>query len=182
MMTLTGSTLVDPRLGSALDLDGVDYDIGRRTVLRAPLHLGNLVCDVLAFHHLAENRMVAGKPGRGGHGDKKLASVGSGPGIRHGQFAGLVEFMRGALGLVLEFVSRAAHAGAAGIAALDHEVGNHAVKNSAAIKRSGAALPAHAVLPWAIAFGQINEVLGGDGSIFVKQAANDLAFTGVKHR
>jgi hypothetical protein len=55
----------------------------------------------------------------------------SGAGVGHGQLAGLVELVRRAFGLVLEAVAGSAHAGAGGIAALDHEVGNDAMEDGA---------------------------------------------------
>jgi len=77
--------------------------------------------------------MLIVQPRRGGHGDKELAAVGVGPGIGHGKHArlGVLELR---VKLVGEFVARTAAAGALRIAALDHEVGNHAMKNGAVVK------------------------------------------------
>src|SRR5712692_5481599 len=38
---------------------------------------------VLAFHHVAEDRMTIVQPGRGLVGDKELAAVAAGPGVGH---------------------------------------------------------------------------------------------------
>ena len=70
----------------------------------------------------------------------------------------LVELVRRALGLILELVARSAHAGAAGIAALDHEVGNDAVKDGSVVKRAGSFFAADAVLPFALALGKLDEI------------------------
>ena len=67
--------------------------------------------------------MLAGEPAGVGNGDEELAAVGVGAGVGHGEFAGLLEAVCGALGFVSELVAGAAHAGAFGVAALDHEVG-----------------------------------------------------------
>src|SRR4029077_981915 len=133
------------------------------------------------FHYFAKDSVVARKPWCCGHGDKELRPVGPGAGIGHRQLARLIKSVRGAFGLIAEFIAWASHSCAAGIAALDHEVRNHAVKNRSAIERPGAAFPAHAVFPWALALGEIDEVLGGDGRFFFKQAADNLAFCRVKH-
>jgi hypothetical protein len=55
-------------------------------------------------------------------------------GVGHRQLARLVELVRRALGLVLELVAGAAHAGARRIAALDHEVGNHAMEDGSVVQ------------------------------------------------
>src|SRR5262249_34086150 len=96
--------------------------------------------------------------------------------IGHGQLALLVEAVGRALGFVLELVSRTAHPGAAGIATLDHEVRNNAMKNGSAVEGPGTAFAADVIFPASLALGQFGEILGGDGSFFLKQPANDLAF------
>ncbi len=91
----------------------------------------NLGHDILTFDDFAKDGVVAGEPRRGRNGDEELAAVGAGAAVGHGQLAGLVELVRRALGLILEAVAGSAHAGARRVAALDHEVGNHAVKDGA---------------------------------------------------
>src|SRR5260370_11466465 len=142
-------------------------------VLEAAGNVDNLVNHVLAFHDFAEDGVVPREPFGGGNGDKKLRAIGAGTGIGHGQLAFLVKAMRRALGFVLKFVAGAAHAGAAGVATLDHEVGDDAMKDGSVVERAGAAFAADGVLPAALALGQINEVLVGVGGFLFKQPPND---------
>src|SRR5512146_1269384 len=86
-----------------------------------------------------------------------------------------------ALGLILELVAGAAHAGAAGVAALNHEIGNHAVENRAAVERPRALLAADVVFPVAFALGQVNEVLHCFWCILLEKTAGDVAFAGLKY-
>src|SRR6266568_9443478 len=116
-------------LGDALDGYGFEYHGRLGLVLAAARYLGNFVRDVLAFDNFTEDRVVAGEPRCGRNGDKKLASIGSGATVGHGQLAGLVELVGRALSLVLKAVAGTTHSRACGVAALDHEVGNDAVKN-----------------------------------------------------
>src|SRR5262249_10442793 len=146
-------------LSGAFNGDRIDRHFLHRTVLRTALHFGNLVGDVLAFHHFAEDGVIAGEPWRCRHGDEELAPVRSWPGIGHGQFACLVELVRRPLGLVAEFVSWAAHAGATGIAALDHEIRDHAMENGPAVEWSVAAFATHGILPAPLALRKVSEVL-----------------------
>src|SRR5580704_13328145 len=98
-------------------------------VLAVARDLGNLRNDVLAFDDFAEDGVLAGEPIGGRNGDEELAAVGVRSGVGHGQLAGDIELVRRALGLILEAIAGSAHAGAGGIAALDHEVGNNAMKD-----------------------------------------------------
>ena len=71
--------------------------------------------------------------------DEELAAVGVGPGVRHGQHAAFVAGLiqrRVGLDLVVEFTAPRAHAaaaGALGVAALQHEAFDDAVKRHAVI-------------------------------------------------
>src|SRR6185437_13110728 len=112
----------------------------------------------------------------------KLAAICSGTGICHRQLACFVEFIRRAFGLITEFIARTAHAGAAGIASLDHKVWNDSMKNCAAVKWAITAFAAYAIFPAALAFGQISEVLRSNGRFLFKKAANNLAFSRIKNR
>jgi hypothetical protein len=84
------------------------------------------------------------------------------------------------LGLVCKFITRTAHAGACRIAALNHEVGNHAVKNRAVVELAGALLVADGVGPLPFALGELHEVLYRLGRVLFKEAADDRAFAGVE--
>ena len=116
--------------------------------------------------------------GVGGDGDKELAAVGSGAAVGHGQLAGLVELVRRALGLVAEAVAGPAHAGAGGVAALDHEVGNDAMEDGAVEELVGGLFAGGGVGPLFGALGQFDEVLDGDGRVGLKEPDGDLAFGG----
>ena len=66
-------------------------------------------------------------------GNEKLRAVCARPGIRHREDAGLV-VSKLRVEFVAKAIARTAAAGAGGIAALRHEVGNHAVENGAIVK------------------------------------------------
>src|SRR5262245_44579741 len=66
-------------------------------------------------------------------GNEKLTAVGVRAGVRHGQAADLM-FVWIVYYFVFEPVTRAAAAGPGRVAALDHEVGDHAMKEGAVVK------------------------------------------------
>src|SRR5262249_14082718 len=66
-------------------------------------------------------------------GNEKLTAVGVRAGVRHGQAADLM-FVWIVFYFVFEPVTRAAAAGPGWVAALDHEVGDHAMKDGAVVK------------------------------------------------
>ena len=82
--------------------------------------------------NLAEHRVLAVQPVGLDVGDEELAAIGVGAGIGHGQHATLM--LHTVVGFVLEAVARAAATGAFRAAALDHEIGNHAVEAEAVIE------------------------------------------------
>ena len=93
--------------------------------------------------------MAAVQMGRGHMGDEKLGTVGAGARVRHGKHAGAVmPEVRGKL--VFKTVAGASHARAGGIAALDHEIRNHAVEGDALVVPSA---------------GEVQEVGYGDGRL-----------------
>src|SRR5579864_1152249 len=165
-----------------LNRDGVNYHVLYRTVLGALLHPGDFVCHVLAFHYFTENCVIAREPWSSGDGDKKLAAVGSRACICHRQLACFIKLVRRAFSLVSEFIAWAAHPRATGVAALDHEIRDYPMKNCAAVKWAVAALAAHAVFPAAFAFSKVSKVLGGNGGLFFKEPADNLAFSSIKNR
>src|SRR5260370_3533765 len=85
-----------------------------------------------------------------------------------------------AFGFVLKFVTRPAHACTTGVSALDHAVGNHAVKNSAVRQRSGAAFAADAVFPVTLALGKVCEFFHGNGGLGFEEAADNVSFRRAK--
>src|SRR6266496_1933109 len=95
--------------------------------------LRNLVHDVLPLGDLSENGVDSVKVGLRRVADEELAAAGVLPGVRHRERAGdvLVDVL---VGLALDRVAGAAGADASlpglrvGIAALDHEVGDHPVE------------------------------------------------------
>ncbi len=80
-------------------------------------------------------------------------------------------------GLVGELVAGAAHAGAFGVAALDHEVGDDAVEDGAVVEL-GALLAA--AVPLLGAFGEADEVGDGLGCVLLEELADDGAFGGLE--
>ena len=78
--------------------------------------------------------MLTGEPLGRRDRDEELRAVSVRAGVRHCEFAGPIELMRRAFGFILELITGAAHASALRIATLDHEVGNHAMKNGAIVQ------------------------------------------------
>ena len=100
---------------------------------------------ILALRGDTKDR-VASIQVRSGHmGDEKLAAVCSRTRICHGEDAGLVVHETG-FDLVLEAVAWASTASAGWVAALDHELGNHAMEGDAIV---------------VAAFGEVQEVRHG---------------------
>src|SRR5690242_8204740 len=87
---------------------------------------------ILGPDHRAEHRVLAVEPRRRAVRDEELAAVRAGPRVRHREDAGLV-VLEPADELVAELVARAAAAVAVRAAALDHEIGDHAVEREAVV-------------------------------------------------
>src|SRR5271168_80720 len=149
---LVGMTEGWARLGPSL-LDALDAfdDYGFQgygllwLVLRVAGHLGDFLDYVVALDDFPENGVLPRQPLGGGNRDEKLRAVGVGTGIRHRQFAWLAHVVRRTLGLVFKAIARTTHAAAGRIAALNHEVGDDAVKDGAVIQLAGALLVADRV-------------------------------------
>src|SRR3954470_9284373 len=130
--------------------DRLDADLVDRLV--APVGLGrlDLVDDVHAVRHAAEDGVLAAEPwSLVGGDDEELRAVGVRAGVGHRQRAAddlvLVE-------LVLELIPRAAGPRAGRVAALDHEVLDDAMEDDAVVE--------------AVA-GELAEVLDGLGRVLV---------------
>src|SRR5580704_9665444 len=117
-----------------LNLHRIDPHFLNGPVLRAARDLGNLLHYIIALDHLAEDAVLVVEPRRGGDGDKELAAVGAGAGIGHGEQA-VLRMSEVLMEFVAEFVAGAAAASAFGVAALDHEIWNYAVKDRAVVER-----------------------------------------------
>ena len=94
--------------------------------------LGDGIDDILSFGHFTEDGVFAVEVRRGNMSDEKLAPIGAGAAVGHGENTRLVVFEAGS-DFVAKFVSRAARAGSGGIAALNHEVCNHAMEGNAVV-------------------------------------------------
>src|SRR5690606_10378623 len=66
-------------------------------------------------------------------GDEELAAIGARAGVGHGKNAGAI-VLQGGIKLILELVSGATVADAKWTSALDHEVGNDAMKGDAVVE------------------------------------------------
>ena len=126
--------------------------------------LRDRVHHVLALGHFAEDRVLAIEPRTGHVRDEKLAAVRAGAGVGHRENAGLRVLER-LVDLVGEIVAGAAAAGARRVAALDHEVRDHAVKLDAV------------VIP---ALGEVQEIGGGHRHLRGEDGAFDIAAGGVE--
>src|SRR5258708_19838501 len=115
---------------------------------------------------LAENCVFAIKPVGVADGDEELRAVGVGSGIGVGETPGLVEG-HGGRSLILEFVTWIARAIAFGISTLNHETGDHPVKDGAVIKWNAVLLGVRdGAGPVFCAAGEADEVLdSGRGNL-----------------
>ena len=107
---------------------------------------------------------------------KELRAVGVGSGIGHRQLALLVELVGGASGLVFELVARSTHPGAGRIAALNHEVRDHAVKNGAIVQAVFALLATDRMRPVSFAFRELNKIRDSFGSVLLEELDDDRSF------
>ena len=132
--------LVRLRVGLAVGVhgDGSDFLLHLRTVAAVGLDGGDGVHHVHAGSHLAEGGVLAVQVLGVGVHDEELAARGvGGGGTRHAENAPLV--LQVVLDtvekeLALDAVAGAAHAGALGAAALNHEAGNDSVEDQTIIK------------------------------------------------
>src|SRR6185437_13536485 len=67
------------------------------------------------------------------------------------------------------------------IGTLNHEVRNHAVEDRAIVKFVCAFLSAHRMLPFALALRKVGKILHRLRRLFLKQAADNGSFGGIKH-
>ena len=95
--------------------------------------LTNGVDDILPLTHFAEHRVLAVKVRRFNVRDEKLAAVGVGAGVGHRKRADAVS-VGIASGFVAKTIAGASRAGSGWVAALNHKVGNDAMKGHAVVK------------------------------------------------
>src|SRR5260370_21006140 len=161
------------RLGYAFDGDGLEDYWGFGAVHAVAADFADFFYYVVAFDDFTEDGVLAGEPAGVGDGDEELAAVGVGAGVGHGELAGLLEAVFGALGFVGELVARAAHAGAFGIATLDHELWDDAMEDGAVVELGALFAAAGPVL---CAFGEADEVGYGFGCVFLEDLADYRSF------
>lgn len=118
----------DPHDLSELTAIGDDDRLGGPSAGRSDLL--DLLHDVVALDDLPEHNVLPVEPVGLRRADEELRSVRSGTGVRHGEYAGagvpLNEVLVGELGAVDRLSSGAVPGGE--VAALAHEVGDHAVE------------------------------------------------------
>ena len=164
----------------ALDFDGLDAHVLDGSVGSNNLHAGYCINDFAALDDFAEHGVAVIEPRGGFVGNEKLASVGSGAGVGHGEYTGtgvaqaFVEFIR-------EAVAGAAAAGSLRAAGLDHEILDHAVEQDAVVvwlallvDRFASGL---AVMPGAL--GQTDEIRRGQRGFLKLQLGHDGALGSV---
>ena len=116
-----------------MDFNVLDFDRTERAFAvrgHASDYLDQFHCGVIT---LAEDGVFAIEAVVGNFSDEELRAVGVGSGIGVGETPGAIEGDSGR-SLILEFVAGIARAIAFGISALNHETGDHAVKDGAIIK------------------------------------------------
>src|SRR5579859_4184848 len=133
---------------------GIDLHILRRPVPGVLGNLGDLLDYIIALHHFAENSVLIIEPRGFSHGYKKLAAVGVRAGVGHGENSLLGMPQRG-MKLVGELVAGTAAAATLRASALNHEVGNNAMKDKAVVEG----------LAGFGTFGQADEILNCLGSL-----------------
>lgn len=101
-----------------VDRDGIDF-----------ISLADRIDYLLTFGHLTENRVPPVEVGRGVVSNKKLGTIRAWSRICHRENTCLGVFQIG-MKLICEFVTRTTAPAASRIAALDHEIRNHAVKRN----------------------------------------------------
>lgn len=101
---------------------------------------GDFFDDIEAVDDFSEDGVSVVEVRRGDFSDEELRAVRIGASIRHGEDAGgvMTEFRAE---FVAESVARAASANTARAAALDHEIGNDAVKDESIVERSLRSFP-----------------------------------------
>src|SRR5581483_1703999 len=119
---------------NSFDHNRLQHHIFVWTVVASAREVGDLVCDLLPVDYFAENRVLAGEPLSSRDSDKELRAIRVWPGVGHGEFARLVEFVWRVPGLIFKLITRATETGTGRIAALDHEIGDHAMEDCAVIK------------------------------------------------
>ena len=159
----------------AFDGYGFQDDWSFGAVHAVAADLADFFYDVVAFDDFAEDSVFAGEPAGVGYGDEELAAVSVRAGVGHREFSSLLEAVLGALGFVGKLVAGAAHAGAFGVAALDHELGDDAMKDGAVVELC--ALFAAAV-PVLGTFGEADEVGYSLGCVFFEELTDDCSFGG----
>src|SRR5271156_5358870 len=82
--------------------------------------------------------------------------------------------------LVLKAVSRPSHAIPGRVSSLDHEVGNHPVKDRSVVELLGALFLREGMRPLTRAFGKFDKVSDRLRRFCWKQAADDLPFAGIE--
>src|SRR2546427_7114129 len=153
-LTMGGGTArLLPFDGHRLDSDGFQ----RRVAGFARRRAANLVDETHARDDLAEDAVLVVEPRRRHQRDEELPAVGVGPAVGHRQNARLVVAQL-RVELVGEVVARASGALAERIAALDHEIGYHAVEDRAVVVRLFRLSPGPRVGPLLGAFGETGEI------------------------
>lgn len=144
--------------------DFVAHAVVFATALAGVVFTDDFIHDVHAIRHLAEYRVAVVQKRRGSGGDEKLRTVRARACIGHRKNARsrVAQFW---VKLISEFVSRTATTGFCGIAPLEHEAFDHAMK-------------CHVVI--IAAAGKVEKIRAGEGSFGREKSRIDVAGGGVK--
>src|SRR5207248_9382419 len=132
------------------DVDALQHDVVVGLVDRVGVDAGDGLDHVVALGDLPEDRVLAGEVRRARHRHEELRAVRVRAGVGHGQEARLVERRTVRRDLVGEVVAGPAPAGAGGVAALDHEVGDDAVEDRPRVQRLALRRAAALIAPLAL--------------------------------
>src|SRR5579872_379894 len=150
------------------------------TIVSPARQFSNFLDDILALDYFAEDGVLAGEPTGWHDRDEELRTVRIWTSIGHRKFARPVEAVRRSLGLVFKLISRAPHASALWISALDHEIGNHAMEDRSVIESVLGFFSCGRMRPLTLALGEFDKVGDRLRCIFVKKTADDVSFGGFK--
>src|SRR6266566_7944954 len=159
------------RIVAAIDRDRLEDDILDRPVVASRHRLADLIDDLAAADDLAEDSVLPVQPRSRDGGDEKLRAVRAGTRVGHGKQVRPVEGeIR--VKLVSELVTGAAGSRTERVSALNHEIGNHPVKDRPVIELA-AGLPGARVGPGTGSLGEADEISHGLRRLIGKEPDGD---------
>src|SRR5215831_1945060 len=129
---------------------------------------------------LAENGVSAVQMRRWHFSDKELRAVGIRARVGHGQATGAIKCEAG-VEFILKAIARPANTLSQRIAALNHEAGNHPMKNGSVKQRTARLLAGFRISPFFGSGGQPDKVFYCLGRVGREELAREIAGRGVEN-